>query len=489
MATPALMIQGTGSDVGKSLIVTGLGRAFSRRGLAVRPFKPQNMSNNAGVAADGGEIGRAQMLQARACGAAPSVHMNPVLLKPQSDRQAQVVVQGRVTGSSSARGFRDLKPRLLGKVMESYRRLEAEADLVLIEGAGSPAEVNLRDGDIANMGFALEAGVPVVLAGDIDRGGVIASIVGTMALLEEDERRLVRACCINKFRGDPSLFDDGLEIIRRRTGLDCLGIIPHLPQARHLPAEDAVALEGRANPDAAAPIRVAVTRFDRIANFDDLDPLIAEPDVAVTMVAPGDALPGDADLVILPGSKSTIGDLVSLKANGWDIDLAAHVRRGGWVVGLCGGYQMLGSKVADPDGIEGRPGTEPGLGFLDISTTLEGDKRLAAVSGRDVATGEEVGGYEMHMGVTTGADLVRPMIELESGPDGAVSADGRIMGCYLHGLFRSDRFRHRFLARLGGRRSSGAAFDAGIEQALDAVADGIEAAGDLDRWLDIAHGR
>ena len=491
MAIPAIMIQGTGSDVGKSLIVTGLGRAFSRRGLAVRPFKPQNMSNNAGVTGDGGEIGRAQMLQARACRTVPSIHMNPVLLKPQSDRTSQVIVQGRVFGSSSALGFRELRPRLMDKVMESYRHLEAEADLVLVEGAGSPAEVNLRDGDIANMGFALEANVPVVLVGDIDRGGVIASIVGTMALLEEHERRLVRACCINKFRGDPALFDTALDIIRRHAGLDCLGVIPFLGAARHLPAEDAVALDTRPAPDCAAahPVRVAVLRFDRIANFDDIDPLIAEPNVDVTMVAPGEALPGDRDLVILPGSKSTQADLVSLKANGWGIDLAAHVRRGGWIVGLCGGYQMLGEEVGDPEGIEGPAGTEPGLGLLNVATTLEGDKRLAAVSGRDAATGEAIAGYEMHMGVTTGPDLARPMVELESGPDGAISADGRIMGCYIHGLFRSDRFRHRFLERLASRASSGVAFDAGIEDAIDAVADAIEAASDLDHWLEIAHGR
>ena len=491
MATPAVMVQGTGSDVGKSLLVAGLARAFTRRGLRVRPFKPQNMSNNAGVTSDGGEIGRAQMLQARACGIAPSVHMNPVLLKPQSEKGAQVVVQGRVLGSFQAHDYHALKPQLIEKVLESFEVLDAEADLVLVEGAGSPAEVNLRAGDIANMGFARAADVPVVLAGDIDRGGVIASIVGTMALLEDDERRRIRAYCINKFRGDVSLFDSAIEIIAERTGLECLGVFPHIAAARRLHAEDAVALDSHAataRSDCAA-IKVAVPWFDRIANFDDLDPLIAEPDVEVTLVSPGDALPGDADLVVLPGSKSTKGDLVAMKAQGWDIDLAAHVRRGGWVVGLCGGYQMLGREVSDPQGIEGAAGAEPGLGLLDITTTLAGDKSLVESSGHDPVSGAAVQGYEIHIGITEGADRARPMIELARGPDGAVSADGRVMGCYLHGLFAADDFRHAFLARLKDRHASGVAFEAGIETALNDVADAIEIATDLDRWLEIARER
>ena len=491
MATPAVMVQGTGSDVGKSLIVTGLARAFTRRGLKTLPFKPQNMSNNAGVAADGGEIGRAQMLQARACGLPASVHMNPVLLKPQSDRTSQIIVQGRVLGSSSARDYRGLASTLMTPVMESFRHLEAAGDLVLIEGAGSPAEVNLRDGDIANMGFALKAEVPVVLVGDIDRGGVIASIVGTMALLDDDERHLVRACCINRFRGDVSLFDSAIDIIRRRSGLDCLGVIPHLAAARRLPAEDAVALD-RPRPESersTTAIRVACLRFDRIANFDDLDPLMSEPDVDVRMIGPGEPLPGNCDLVVLPGSKSTLADLVSLKTNGWDIDLAAHARRGGWIVGLCGGYQMLGREVADPSGIEGRPGSEPGLGLLDITTTLADTKRLAEVRGHDAMTGEPIAGYEMHMGVTAGPDLERPMVELETGPDGAVSCSGRIMGCYMHGLFRSDPFRRRFLERLGGRPANDIAFEEEVDNAIDAVADAIESSTDIDRWLAIARTR
>lgn len=491
MTTPAIMLQGTGSDVGKSLLVAGLARACTRRGLNVRPFKPQNMSNNAGVASDGGEIGRAQMLQARACGVAPSVHMNPVLLKPQSERGAQVVVQGKVFGQSQARDYHKLKPQLLVKVLESFELLCGDADLVIVEGAGSPAEVNLRSGDIANMGFAQAADLPVVLVGDIDRGGVIASIVGTMALLEEEEQARVRAYAINKFRGDVSLFDSAIDILKDRTGLDCLGVVPHMAAARRLPAEDAVALDSHTamGGRTEGAIHVVVPRFDRISNFDDLDPLIAEPDVAVTLVPAGDPLPGDADLIVLPGSKSTMGDLRALKANGWDIDLAAHVRRGGWVVGLCGGYQMLGQEVADPNGIEGPAGVEPGLGLLDVSTMLSGDKSLVSVSGTDRATGADITGYEMHMGVTQGPDCERAMIDLPSGPDGAMRADGRVMGSYLHGIFAADDFRHRFLSRLRQRQSSGLAFEAGIEAALDEIAEGLEACFAVDRFLEIARER
>ena len=428
------------------------------------------------------------MLQARACGAVPSVHMNPVLLKPQSETGAQVVVHGKVRGACDARAYHALKPRLLASVLESFDRLAGEADLVLAEGAGSPAEINLREGDIANMGFARAAGVPVVLAGDVDRGGAIAAIVGTMALLDADERARVRACCVNRFRGDATLFDGAVGVIRERAGLDCLGVLPHVPAARRLPAEDSAALDGRTVPAPSrdATIAVAAPRLGRIANFDDLDPLVAEPDVAVTLVEPGEALPGDADLVVLPGSKSTMSDLAAVRRNGWDIDIAAHVRRGGWVVGLCGGYQMLGRSVSDPDGIEGEAGTREGLGLLDLHTTLGGDKRLASVRGRDVATGQPVSGYEMHIGATEGPGRARPMVRLESGEDGAMSADGRTMGCYLHGLFASDPFRHAFLARLRTREDSGVAFEAGVEAALDEVADAIGRATDLDRWLEIA---
>ncbi len=485
----ALMLQGTGSDVGKSLITAGLARAFSRRGLAVRPFKPQNMSNNAAVTPDGGEIGRAQALQARACGVAPSVHMNPVLLKPESETGAQVVVQGRRQTTAKAADYHALKPRLLPKVLDSFAHLAAEADLVLAEGAGSPAEVNIRDGDIANMGFALAARIPVILVADIDRGGVLAALVGTHALIEPEERNLLRGYLVNKFRGDKALFAPAVDIVAKRTGLVCHGVIPWFEGARALPAEDAVALD-RPAPETVGAIRIAVPRLSRIANFDDLDPLAAEPDVAIDIVAPGRPLPADADLVLLPGSKSTIADLAVLRAEGWDIDLKAHLRRFRPVIGLCAGFQMLGTRLSDPDGAEGPAGAVDGLGLLEVETVLGGDKRLVEAEGRELATGEAVRGYEMHIGKTSGPGLARPMVELaEPGgarPDGAVSADGLVAGCYLHGLFASDAFRHAFLARLRDGRPQAEAYEAKVEATLDALAAHLEANCDLDAMLAIA---
>ncbi|MGE0116892.1 MAG: cobyric acid synthase [Dongiaceae bacterium] len=485
----AVMFQGTGSDVGKSLIVAGLARAYSRRGLRVRPFKPQNMSNNAAVTPDGGEIGRAQALQARACGVAPSVHMNPVLLKPQSEIGAQVIVQGHIFGNAKAEDYHRLKPTLLPKALDSFASLRAEADLVLVEGAGSPAEVNLRAGDIANMGFATAARLPVLLIGDIDRGGVIASLVGTHALLEAEERALLKGFIINKFRGDLRLFDEGLAIIRERTGLAGLGVVPYFDPARRLPAEDAVALAFY-EPNPAAAIRIVVPLLPRIANFDDLDPLRLEPDVSVEMVPPGRPLPADADLVLLPGSKATIADLAFLRQQGWHIDIAAHWRRGGRVLGLCGGYQMLGRRIADPGGIEGPPGAVDGLALLDLETELTGDKTLAEVRGNDAAGGAPVSGYEMHVGRSTGPALERPMLHLTDGsglrPEGAISPDGRVAGCYVHGLFAGDAFRHAFLAALRPRAASGLAYEQEIEATLDALADHLAAHLDLDRILAIA---
>ena len=356
MPARALMFQGTGSDVGKSLIVAGLARALTLRGLKVRPFKPQNMSNNAAVTADGGEIGRAQALQARAARAAASVHMNPVLLKPQSEIGAQIVVQGRVYGSAKAAAYQKMKPELLPFVLDSYARMKAEADIVLIEGAGSAAEINLRANDIANMGFARAADVPVVLVGDIDRGGVIASLVGTKAVIAAEDAALICGFIVNKFRGDPALFADGMARIAQLTGWQALGLVPFFPEARLLPAEDALALDAARPAKANARLRIAVPILPHIANFDDLDPLDAEPAVDLVRVRPGTALPGDADLILLPGSKATIADLEALRAAGFHIDIAAHRRRGGMVLGLCGGYQMLGRTVADPDGIEGAAG-------------------------------------------------------------------------------------------------------------------------------------
>jgi adenosylcobyric acid synthase len=485
---PALMIQGTGSNVGKSLLVTGLCRAFSRRGLKVRPFKPQNMSNNAAVTPDGGEIGRAQALQARACGVAPSVHVNPVLLKPQTEIGAQVVVQGRVLTTCKALDYPKLKPDLMRYVLESFELLSRDADLILAEGAGSPAEVNLREHDIANMGFAEAADLPVVLVGDVDRGGVIAALVGTHALLEPAERTRLKGYLINKFRGDPTLFDEAHPIIQEHTGMRSYGVVPWFEHAHRLPAEDILGLEGRAA-RTGAPIKIAVPRFARIANFDDLDPLAAEPDVQLQIVPSGAPLPGDADLVILPGSKATLADLADLRDQGWDIDLMAHVRRGGAVLGICGGFQMLGRRIADPAGIEGAPGEANGLGLLDIETVLTGDKQLHEVRGREIASGAAIDGYEIHVGRTTGPALERPLLDLAGRPDGAVCPGGQIMGCYVHGLFAADSFRHAFLARLKEREASALAFEKQVEATLDALADHLEAHVDLDALLALAGSR
>jgi len=493
--TPALMFQGTGSDVGKSLLVAGLCRAFARRGLTVRPFKPQNMSNNAAVTPEGGEIGRAQALQARACFVPPHTDMNPVLLKPQSETGSQVVVQGRILTSARARDYQALKPALLPRVLESFDRLGRDADLILVEGAGSAAEVNLRAGDIANMGFAAAADVPVVLIGDIDRGGVIASIVGTHALLPPEEQARLKGYLINKFRGDVTLFEPALALIAGRTGLRCHGVVPFFPQARDLPAEDAVALDrggtGSAPSSRPGALRIAVPRLPRIANFDDLDPLAAEPGVDLTIVPPGRPLP-DSDLVILPGSKATIADLDAMRREGWDIDLLAHVRRGGRVLGLCAGYQMLGRRIADPDGIEGPAGGEAaGLGLLDVETVMTGEKTLRETAGADLATGAPVSGYEMHVGETRGpGGTAAPMLRLADGREqGARTADGRVAGCYLHGLFAGDEFRRAFLARLGSRADETLAWEQRVESTLDALATHLEAHVDVPALLDIARRR
>ncbi|MEN3161767.1 cobyric acid synthase [Tistrella mobilis] len=474
-----LMVMGTGSDVGKSLLVAGLARIAVRRGLKALPFKPQNMSNNAAVTADGGEIGRAQALQARAAGVPLSVDMNPVLLKPQTDIGAQVVVQGRMAGTARAAEYRGWRDRLMPKVLESFARLAARSDLVLIEGAGSVSEVNLRAGDIANMGFATRVRAPVVLVGDIDRGGVIAQMVGSHALLPEDELSLIKGFIINRFRGDVRLFDGGLTEIETRTGWKSFGVVPWLPAAARLPAEDAVALDTPRDPGPGG-LKIAVPMFARIANFDDLDPLKLEPQVALTMVPPGQPLPV-ADLIVLPGSKATIADLAFFRAQGWDVDLAAHVRRGGRVIGICGGYQMLGRVIEDPDGIEGPAGAVPGLGLLDVETRLGGDKALIETTGTEITTGAAVRGYEMHVGVTTGPGTARPMLRLADGrPDGATGHDGRVAGCYLHGLFGADGYRAALIEALTGRRPVPVDYEASVEAALDALADHLEAALDIE---------
>ncbi|TIO11163.1 cobyric acid synthase [Mesorhizobium sp.] len=489
MAAKAIMLQGTGSDVGKTVLVAGLCRAARNRGLKVRPFKPQNMSNNAAVAdipgdSGGGEIGRAQWLQAIACGVAPSVHMNPVLLKPQTDVGAQVVVQGKVFGEARARDYQALKGRLMDAVLDSWAKVGEGADLVIVEGAGSPAEINLRSRDIANMGFATRANVPVILVGDIDRGGVIASVAGTHLILPEEDRRMIAGYLINKFRGDVSLFEDGIKAIETFTGWRCFGVVPWLKAAARLPSEDSVVLERLASGEKRA-LKVAVPMLSRIANFDDLDPLKAEREVEVVFVPPGQNLPEDAGLVVIPGSKSTIGDLLRFRENGWDRDLAAHRKRGGHVVGICGGFQMLGHVVRDPDGIEGSVTETKGLGLLDVETVMEPEKTVRNVSAHSVQFDLPLEGYEIHLGRTTGPDTLRPSAVISGVDDGATSADGKVLGTYLHGLFSADAFRAKFLENLGVK-GGGIDYRAEVERALDEIAAELETHLDCDAIFGLA---
>ncbi len=473
------MFQGTGSNVGKSLIVAGLCRHFARQGLRVQPFKPQNMSNNAAVTSDGGEIGRAQALQARACFLDPHTDMNPVLLKPETETGAQVIVQGKRLTSVKARDYVALKPTILPKVLQSFARLRAVSDLVLVEGAGSPAEINLRQGDIANMGFAQTADVPVILIGDIDRGGVIAQIVGTSAVLAPQDCARIRGFLVNKFRGDPALFTDGMAAIETQSRWPALGLIPWFPDAHKLPAEDALDLRS----GGSGPLKIAVPLLSRIANFDDFDPLKAEPGVMLAMVPPGQPIPADANLIILPGTKSTIGDLAFLRQQGWDIDILAHARQGKPVLGICGGYQMLGRMIHDPSGIEGPPSSATGLGLLNVETTMLPDKTLRRVTGE--SAGNPINGYEIHLGSTTGPDTSRPWLTIENRPESATSASGQIKGCYIHGLFAADAFRHAFLTALGGPNST-QNYENSLEETLNALADHLAQHVDCDELLKIA---
>jgi len=484
MTARAIMFMGTGSDVGKSLICAGLCRAFTLRGLNVRPFKPQNMSNNAAVTVDGGEIGRAQALQARAAKVQPTVHMNPVLLKPETNTGAQVIVQGRRHATLSAGDYFRNRAQFMPAILDSFRILREGCDLLIVEGAGSPGEVNLRDGDLANMGFAAAAGVPAVLIGDIHRGGVIAAIAGTFDILPEADRKIIKAFLINKFYGDPQLFSGGRSFLETRTGTPCLGILPYFAEASRLPAEDAVTLETMLSTH-SSEMKICVLRLPRIANFDDLDPLRLTPGVSLQLIHPGQAIPGDAALVIVPGSKSTMADLAALRREGWDIDLLAHVRRGGHVLGLCGGYQMLGRRIHDPEGLEGTTGSVEGLNLLDIETTLLADKTLTRVSGRHVPTGTALEGYEIHLGKTHGPDCARPFAMIVGEADGAISASGRVMGTYVHGCFAANAFRHTFLGSLGATAGP-LAYDHLIEETLDALAAHLESHLDLDRLLQIA---
>jgi adenosylcobyric acid synthase len=484
---PSLMIQGCGSDVGKTVLVAGLCRLLANRGWRVRPFKPQNMSNNAAVTPDGGEVGRSTALQALACRVAPSVDMNPILLKPQSDLGAQLIVRGRRMGTFQARAHGATKRELLDIALASYRALERDTDWIVVEGAGSPAETNLREHDIANMGFAHAADLPVVLVGDINRGHVIAALVGAHTVLADADRARVRGFIINKFRGDLALFDEGLATIARRTGWPSLGVVPWLSDAMLLPEEDAVSLE---TPLAAAHgkrrVRIAVVRLKHIANFDDFDPLLHEPDVDLQFVSPLDPLPLDIDLLIIPGSKATIADIEVLRESGWEHDLHAYVRRGGRVLGICAGYQMLGRRVRDPLRIEGARESIAGFGLLDVTTDMTPDKLLREVAGVEARSGARFRGYEMHVGRTIGPAAAHPMLRFDDGStDGAVHSSQRVMGCHVHGLVEAPEYRAALLSELGAN-SSGFEARARIDGALDGIAAVLEARLDIERLIAIA---
>ncbi len=474
---PTLMIQGTTSDAGKSTVVAALCRWLRNQGVSVAPFKPQNMALNSAVTEDGGEIGRSTALQALACGIAPHSDMNPVLLKPQSDRGAQVILRGHVYGNMDAVDYHGFKASARDAVMAAWESLSARFDVIIAEGAGSPAEINLRDNDIANMGFAEAADCPVLLVGDIDRGGVFAQLVGTLELVSPAERERIRGFVINRFRGDPALLDSGLDWLHRHTGTPVAGVLPFV-QGLVLDAEDSI---GRTGTTAGADaLQVVVPALPRMSNHNDFDPLRLHPGVALHFVGP-DQTPPPADLIILPGSKSTRTDLAWLRDQGWDRVLMRHLRYGGHVLGICGGYQMLGHSVADPDGLEGAAGTSPGLGLLDLHTRLIPGKQLRDVTGTVIPEGAALQGYEIHNGVTTGADLARPLVRLGDRTDGAVSADGQVAGCYIHGLFDAPDAANALLERAGLAAGDAVDYQAHRERELDRL--GALVAAHLDTGL------
>jgi adenosylcobyric acid synthase len=473
MSASTLMIQGTTSDAGKSTLVAGLCRVLARRGVRVAPFKPQNMALNSAVTHDGGEIGRAQAVQAQACGLAPHTDMNPVLLKPNSDVGAQVIVHGHAIGNMDAAVYHGYKQRARAAVMESHTRLVSAYDAIIVEGAGSPAEINLRANDIANMGFAEAVNCPVILIADIDRGGVFAHIIGTLALLSKTEQARVAGFVINRFRGDLALLQSGLDWLEEHTGKPVLGVLPYL-YGLHLEAEDALPRE-RATPDPlTTKLRVTVPALPRISNHTDFDPLRLHPQVDFRFVGPDEEIP-PADLIILPGSKSVRADLDWLRAQGWETAIQRHLRYGGKLIGLCGGFQMLGRTIHDPHGIESEPGGSQGLALLDMETTLEREKQLRNVRGKLASDGAAVTGYEIHAGVTRGPALARPAVRLESHDDGALNNDGQILGTYVHGLFESHDACDSLLTWAGLRAAQSPDYRALREASIDRLADAVEA--------------
>lgn len=479
MNTPTLMVQGTTSDAGKSLLVTALCRWLARRGVAVAPFKPQNMALNSAVTEDGGEIGRAQAVQAQACGIAPHTDMNPVLLKPNTDCGAQVIVQGHVVGNLEAAAFHDYKRVAREAVSQSYDRLAQRYQAVVVEGAGSPAEVNLRHHDIANMGFAEAVDCPVILVADIDRGGVFAHIVGTLALLSDSERSRVVGFVINRFRGDRALLQPGLDWLEQKTGKPVLGVLPYL-QDLHLEAEDAIDTGQAYKPESTLKVVVPVT--PRISNHTDFDPLRQHPQVDLQFVGAENAVP-PADLICLAGSKQVRGDLAWLRARGWEQKLARHLRYGGKVMGICGGFQMLGTAIDDPDGVEGPPGASPGFGLLPMQTTLTERKQLRNVRAALAWNGAAVEGYEIHAGISSGPALERPLLRTDTGADGAISADQQIVGTYLHGLFELPTACNELLAWAGLRAPCAPDYRKLRDRSLERLADAVESQLDTAKLL------
>ena len=474
MIRNALMVQGTTSDAGKSTLVAALGRILRRRGVRVAPFKPQNMALNSAVTVDGGEIGRAQALQALACGLLPHTDFNPVLLKPTTDKRAQVIIHGKVATDLDAKAYHDYKPRAMGAVLASWERLTAQYDFVLVEGAGSPAEINLRDRDIANMGFAEAVDCPVILIADIDRGGVFAHLVGTLELLSASEQARVVGFVINRFRGDIGLLESGLDWLEQRTGKPVLGVLPYL-HGLMLDAEDAIAMSA-VDGKKTTKLKVIAPAYPRTSNHNDLDPLRLHPEVDFRWIGPGEALP-TADLIVLPGSKAVRADLDWLRAQGWDKAIARHLRYGGKVIGLCGGYQMLGEMIDDPLGLEGSAGSTPGLGFLAVDTVLAAEKQLRNVSGQLLLAGQPaMTGYEIHLGVTRGDGLARAAVQLADGrSDGAISADDQVLGTYCHGIFDHPETLTALLQWAGAGEVERVDFTARREADLDRLADSVEA--------------
>ncbi len=485
MAPLKIMIQGAGSNVGKSLLVASLCRAFKNRGYKVAPFKPQNMSNNSSVTTEGLEIGRAQSLQAMACQIEPSIHMNPVLLKPESHQRSQIIVHGKVQTTIDSRDYMKLKKSLMMPVMESFHTLTKTFDMVIVEGAGSPAEINLRANDIANMGFARESGTPVAIVGDIDRGGVIAQLVGTRQVLPHEDRCMIKGFIINKFRGNTELFEDGYRYIEENTGWIGLGILPWIEVAEQLPSEDSLSLS-MSKAGKKGTLRIYYLALDKIANFDDLDPLKNHPEIVVKPVKPGMPLPVDADLVIIPGSKSTRSDMEFIRKQGWDYDLIAYHRRGGRILGLCGGYQILGTQIDDLNGVEGHPGSHKGLRLLNVSTVMASEKNVGITNARWQDNFFQA--YEIHKGVTTGPDCKNNFAQKEYGGswinEGATSSDGRVQGTYLHGLFSNNQFRSHYLKSLR-KGLTDYSYTELIENTIDEMANHVETNLNLERMLEL----